>query len=114
MKFFNKIRQNLLKENRLSRYLVYAFGEIVLVAIGILIALQINYWNEEKKRDGRIQIMLDLILGDLDVSIKVLDDQVLYFDKQLARIALILKVLDKSNLEERQLGEFEQRLGSSL
>lgn len=49
IKFFRKIRQKLLQENRVSKYLLYAFGEIVLVVIGILIALQINNWNEENK-----------------------------------------------------------------
>ncbi len=43
--FFRKIRQRLLSENKLSKYLLYAIGEIVLVVIGILIALQINNWN---------------------------------------------------------------------
>jgi hypothetical protein len=47
--FFRKIRQNLLSQNRVTRYLVYAFGEIFLVVIGILIALQVNNWNEGKK-----------------------------------------------------------------
>jgi hypothetical protein len=49
IKFFRKIRQKLLKENRVTRYLVYALGEIVLVVIGILIALSINTWNENRK-----------------------------------------------------------------
>jgi hypothetical protein len=49
IKFFRKIRQKLLSENKFSKYLIYAIGEIVLVVIGILIALQINNWNEERK-----------------------------------------------------------------
>lgn len=49
IKFFRKIRKNMIKENRTSKYLVYAIGEIVLVVIGILIALQVNNWNEERK-----------------------------------------------------------------
>ena len=47
--FFRKIRYKLMSENKTSRYLKYAIGEIVLVVIGILIALQINNWNEERK-----------------------------------------------------------------
>jgi hypothetical protein len=47
VKFFRKIRQKLLSENKFSKYFIYAIGEIVLVVIGILIALQINNWNEE-------------------------------------------------------------------
>ncbi|WP_019669902.1 DUF6090 family protein [Eudoraea adriatica] len=49
IKFFRKIRQQLLSQNNVSKYLLYAIGEIVLVVIGILIALQINNWNENKK-----------------------------------------------------------------
>ena len=49
IKFFRKIRQRLLTENKFSKYLLYAIGEIVLVVIGILIALSINNWNEEQK-----------------------------------------------------------------
>jgi hypothetical protein len=49
LKFYRNIRRRLLRENRLTRYLIYAIGEIVLVVIGILIALQINNWNEAKK-----------------------------------------------------------------
>ncbi|MCS4435243.1 DUF6090 family protein [Aquiflexum gelatinilyticum] len=48
--FFRKIRQKLLKENRVTRYLAYAVGEILLVVIGILIALQVNTWNENRKK----------------------------------------------------------------
>ncbi|WP_370476488.1 DUF6090 family protein [Tamlana flava] len=49
IKFFIKIRQKLLSENKFSKYLIYAIGEIILVVIGILIALQINNWNENRK-----------------------------------------------------------------
>lgn len=49
MKFFRKIRQELLKEGKMSKYLAYALGEILLVMIGILLALQVNNWNEKKK-----------------------------------------------------------------
>ncbi len=48
IKFFRHIRKRLLTENKLSKYLLYAIGEIVLVVIGILIALQINNWNTSK------------------------------------------------------------------
>ena len=49
IKFFRRIRQQLLTENKFSKYLLYAIGEIVLVVIGILIALNINNWNEERQ-----------------------------------------------------------------
>lgn len=49
IKFFRHIRKSLLMENKTGKYFKYAIGEIVLVVIGILIALQINNWNENKK-----------------------------------------------------------------
>lgn len=51
IKFFRRIRQNLLSEGKTSKYFKYAIGEIILVVIGILIALQINNWNENKKKE---------------------------------------------------------------
>ncbi len=61
IKFFRKIRQNMIKENKFSKYFLYAIGEIILVVIGILIALQINNWNENKiKNLKEIEILLGL------------------------------------------------------
>ena len=51
IKFFRHIRKNLLMENKIGKYFKYAIGEIILVVIGILIALQINNWNENRKSD---------------------------------------------------------------
>ncbi|MBC2844058.1 DUF6090 family protein [Winogradskyella flava] len=65
IKFFRKIRQRLLSENKLSKYLIYAIGEIILVVIGILIALQINNWNEDKSQKDELKIALTQILNDL-------------------------------------------------
>ena len=47
--FLRRIRQNLIKNGKSTKYLKYAIGEILLVVIGILIALQINNWNEQRK-----------------------------------------------------------------
>jgi hypothetical protein len=61
IKFFRKIRQNLLLQNKTSKYFKYAIGEIVLVVIGILIALQINNWNEDRKiHQQELQIYSEL------------------------------------------------------
>lgn len=49
IKFFRKIRQKALTDNRFGKYFTYAIGKIVLVVSGILIALQINNWKEEKR-----------------------------------------------------------------
>ena len=65
IKFFRKIRQNLLMENKTGKYFKYAIGEIILVVVGILIALQINNWNENKKAKETELYVLAEILNNL-------------------------------------------------
>ena len=71
LKFFRRIRQNLLIQNKTSKYFKYAIGEIILVVIGILIALSINNWNQdrlnqiEKKGDAHIAVMGDALVPGL-------------------------------------------------
>ena len=61
IKFFRKIRHKLLNEGRLKKYLIYAIGEILLVMIGILLALQVNNWNEKnKKKEIQLAQLSDL------------------------------------------------------
>ncbi len=69
IKFFRKIRQNLLTENKFSKYLFYAIGEILLVVIGILIALNVNNLNESQKQDAKIFEALKEIHRDLSADI---------------------------------------------
>ena len=65
-KFFRRIRQQLLSENKFSKYLLYAVGEIILVVIGILIALSINNWNEDRKQKKEEKGLYVQIIKDLD------------------------------------------------
>lgn len=72
IKFFRKIRQNLLSQGKNGKYFKYAVGEIVLVVIGILIALQINNWNENRKilkQETQIyeELKSDLLLTKKDI-----------------------------------------------
>jgi hypothetical protein len=69
IRFFRKIRQQLFIENKLSKYLVYAIGEIVLVVIGILIALQINNWNNKRL------LKKDELKSYQNIKQQVLDDK---------------------------------------
>ncbi|MDC6350070.1 DUF6090 family protein [Zeaxanthinibacter sp. PT1] len=75
-KFFRKIRRKLLSENKFSKYLIYAFGEIILVVIGILIALSINNWNEDRKaktyeKQVYTQIYKDIKADSLNLSLSI-------------------------------------------
>lgn len=75
--FFRSLRRNLLGKNRITRYLLYALGEIVLVVIGILIALQINNWNQrqsdleqERETVRSLKLEFEKNLIDLEISIQ--------------------------------------------
>lgn len=61
---FRKFRRNFLQQNRFTRYLLYALGEIILVVIGILIALQINNWKEGQRENERREIIMKELRND--------------------------------------------------
>ena len=76
LKFFRSIRQQLIRENRFSKYLLYAIGEIFLIVIGIMIALQLNNWNEERKIDEREKKLLRELVANLRTNEQVLLDNI--------------------------------------
>ncbi|WP_406682982.1 DUF6090 family protein [Seonamhaeicola sp. MEBiC1930] len=65
IKFYRNIRKKLLNEGSTGKYLKYAIGEIVLVVIGILIALQINNWNENRLKNIEVKTYLMNLIEDL-------------------------------------------------
>ena len=69
IKFFRKIRRSLLTENKFSKYMLYAIGEIILVVFGILIALSINNWNEVNKTKAKEIEMLNDFKASLEVDL---------------------------------------------
>ena len=75
IKFFRRIRQRLLSENKFSKYLLYAIGEIVLVVIGILIALQINNWNTKQNDKNIENAYIADILQDLSRDTSILSSK---------------------------------------
>jgi hypothetical protein len=78
IKFFRKIRQNLLSEGKTGKYLKYAIGEIILVMIGILLALQVNTWNESRKNlileeEFKIGLKKDLLRDKENIEFCILN-----------------------------------------
>jgi len=79
IRFFSRIRQKLVSENKFSKYLLYAFGEIVLVVIGILIALQINNWNDNRKSRLKIDQFLKKVREELVLNIHNSNEVTAYY-----------------------------------
>jgi hypothetical protein len=89
IKFFRKIRQNLLSEGQTGKYLKYAIGEIVLVVIGILIALGINSMNQERFKQKKIDSILVKIQNDLLQDLDNGDGLVKSFISGNSKVALV-------------------------
>jgi len=88
--FFRKIRQHLLSDRRLGKYLLYAAGEILLVVIGILIALQVDNRNEEKKDRRKELAYLERFQKDLALNLNEMDRLILTSDSIYAQIDSLL------------------------
>ena len=82
VKFFGKTRQKLLDGNRFRKYLLYAVGEILLVMIGILLALQVNNANEERKNRALEKAYLSDIHNDFIENQKQLEDKLKVHSRQ--------------------------------
>ncbi|WP_053992182.1 DUF6090 family protein [Mangrovimonas sp. TPBH4] len=96
IKFFRNIRKALINEGKTTKYLKYAIGEIVLVVIGILIALQINNWNEERKDRKIEKEMLLSFASDLEGDCLHVTNLIHDYENDLIYQDSILKVLFES------------------
>ena len=124
IKFFRKIRQNLLSEGKTGKYFKYATGEILLVVIGILIALSINNWNEDRKNRLKEAVYLEGIKTDLESDIKYLDFLIPFNNtriKEYASLDSVVKLRSDKIFEiefseifylSNQTGTFYPRSGS--
>jgi len=93
IKFFRKIRQKLLSENKFSKYLLYAVGEIILVVIGILIALSINNWNENLKSKKEEISVLKELLSDSKTNLLSLEEDIFLNQRAINSNMLISDLL---------------------
>ena len=79
-RFFRNIRQKLAAQNKVAAYSRYAIGEILLVVIGILIALQINNWNDQRIKKIEVANIYKSILEELNTDILLLDEYLPVFN----------------------------------
>ena len=109
IKFFRKIRQNLLMENKTSKYFKYAIGEIILVVIGILIALQINTWNQIHKDSKEEYFVLEKLHENLKTDTTNLKNSILRIQSFLDD----LKVIERE-MKDETLSNFSVELSMPL
>jgi len=99
IKFFRRIRQKLVSENKFSKYVFYAIGEIALVMIGILLALQVNDWNENKKNDTIIKNNTVLLIESLVADSIYIVNRKIAIQKDLAVVNDIKKRATMTNVK---------------
>ena len=110
IKFFRHIRRHLLSESKFSKYLIYAIGEIILVVIGILIALQFNNWNESRKENILAKNYYKRLLSDLKADKEYANRYISRVDSSLVLYDNYRKSYKKPNLS---LAEILKNLGTS-
>ncbi|RED44568.1 hypothetical protein DFQ10_103255 [Winogradskyella eximia] len=97
IKFFRKIRKNLLAKDKTSKYFKYAIGEIFLVVIGILIALQINNWNQKRLQQLTLTNYFQRMYEELESSRDNLDNLIYDIDSLVIQNRKTLEILSSNN-----------------
>jgi len=107
LRFFRRVRQKFIVKKEVKNYLLYALGEITLVVIGILIALQINNWNAENKNQRYAESYLKGIKQDLEFDLTELDKGILYNEHRVKAIDSIgFLVATRDTLSKSELLDF--------
>ncbi len=101
LRFFRQIRQRLLTDNKFSKYLLYAVGEIALVVIGILIALQINTWNDNRLQEKEAKTFYQNIIQQLLEDRQNIEGQIAYNNKNKAQFHYAIALIGANNRSGR-------------
>ena len=97
IKFFRHIRKSLLMENKTSKYFKYAIGEIVLVVIGILIAIQLNEWRNDSINTKQKQKVLVALKAEFEANLNQLDTIYYYQKNTLNALKKTANLIDSIN-----------------
>ncbi len=103
LRFFRHIRKTLMEQNKVRAYFFYAIGEIALVMIGILLALQVNNWNEGRKSLQQADIWKKAITADLRSTKDQLLNRVIYYGQALEFAEQALPLIKGSFPESPEL-----------
>lgn len=107
LKSFRRIRQKLVTNGNLKRNLTYAIGEIILVMLGILLALQVTNWNEKNKSQKEEQIVLKSLQTEFQDNIKNLEQVLESHNRTTSNIE---KVLTRINVRGESVSNPEVRI----
>lgn len=114
IKFFRHIRQKLLSENKFSNYLLYAIGEIILVVIGILIALQVNNWNNHRNERAAEKTYLEALKTEFRTNLSTLDEAIGSNEKLALQLGEILTFFNPKKLDTLSSEKIGQAIGEAL
>lgn len=112
IKLFRKVRQRLLNDHKFSKYLLYAVGEIVLVVLGILIALQLNNLNEKRKLRMQELTLIAAVQSDLHTCQIEIKATIHAHELSVKRIELIAKYLEENLAYSHHLDSCFARLSN--
>jgi uncharacterized membrane protein YgaE (UPF0421/DUF939 family) len=110
IKLFRNIRQNLLVEGKTTKYFKYAIGEIILVVIGILIALSINNWNENRKTNIKSYAYLQRLNEDVENVLKTVNQSLSDTERKQKNSILVLEALESNELPNSKQNDFSRYL----
>ena len=112
IKFFRTIRYTLMNENKVGKYFKYAIGEIFLVMLGILLALQVNNWNESRKETIQEQFILKRLSNDITSDIIQVTEEIDLITKNSEELKFCIDVILRK--KEASIAVFRDNLKSIL
>ena len=98
--FYRKIRKKLAHDNEFQKYFRYAFGEVVLIMVGIFMALQLQNWNENRKQEKQFNVILEQLYNAIIYDVDKFKNQMGHMSHQIEILDYILKFPDSIPKEE--------------
>ena len=115
LRLFSSIRHSLLAGNNTVKYLKYAVGEVLLIMVGIILALQFNNWNEGRKEEQERQELIENLKLDFEISLERLETEIKEAEENYKNIELLLRNSggEPSDLTVEEIRRLHGRIMSS-
>ena len=116
LSFFRSIRRSLINEGKTSKYIRYAVGEFILIVAGILVALQIQTWNEGRKLELDRRELIENLKSDFQINLERLEEGLVRADNHLDQIAAFMLKATREDVDisSREIGEFYEIVKAPL